>query len=177
MSSSNTQNQLSELQKDATSVVSSVATAVKGSGALAGIMKLVGWGTSLVKLSTNPVTAGLKGLVVTGRFLAFTTVGRAVVLVALLVGTFTYFKAHFTAVERHQWEIAVEKKQDIINGKVTAVEAATSHDQQLATVRMSTVDKILAVVVGGIWKTEPADPVEAETVDLINETRGKPGQP
>jgi hypothetical protein len=90
----------------------------------------------------------------------------------MLLGTFTFMKSHFTKMERLEWEkVVVEKQSDILQ-RVDAVETATAENSKMARVRISTWDSIVALVVGGIWRSEPQDPVEAETVDLINETRG-----
>jgi hypothetical protein len=90
----------------------------------------------------------------------------------LMLGTFTFMKSHFTKLERLEWEKVVVEKQLDINAKVEAVEAATAENSRMASVRVGTWDSIVALVVGGIWRTEPQNPVEADTVDLINETRG-----
>lgn len=134
---------------------------------------ILSWGLKLFKGGMlGPVSAAMSGLTVTGRFLAFTTLGRATVLVVLLLGTFTYFKSHFTAVERHKWEVTVAKKQEIIEKKVTSINTATRHAQELARAQNGWWDRIVAVVVDGIWKVQPQHPIEPETIDLINETRG-----
>jgi hypothetical protein len=131
-------------------------------------------GVKLTKLTTlAPLTSGLTGVKVAGRFLAYTTLGRATILVVMLLGTFTYFKAHFTAVERNKWEAVVEKKQDQIIDKVVGINAETQHAQKLARAQNGMMDRILAVVVDGIWKVQAPHPIEAETIELINETRGK----
>lgn len=139
---------------------------------------LLSWGLKLAKGTTlGPISAALSGLTVTGRFLAFTTLGRATVLVVMLLGTFTYFKAHFTAVERHKWEATVAKKQEVIEKKVAGINAETRHAQELARAQNGWWDRIVAVVVDGIWKVQPPHPIESETIDLINETRGGSKKP
>lgn len=127
----------------------------------------------VVKGASSPAFAGWQGLLLTGRFLAYTTLGRVIVVLVMLLGTFTYFKHHFTKVERAAWEQVVAKKQDTIIQKVESVDAKTVEAQRVARAKASGIDSILSLVTGGIWKVEPQDPVEAETVDLINETRGK----
>jgi hypothetical protein len=117
------------------------------------------------------VTAGMSGALITARWLATTMIGRAIVLTVALVVTFGYFKAHFTKVESAKWQAEVVKKQGAILDKVTSINAETKAAQQAARMQSGYMDKVLAVVIGGIWKTEKPDPVEAETIDLINETR------
>jgi hypothetical protein len=90
----------------------------------------------------------------------------------LLIGTFGYFKTHFIALEKHKWEVAVQAKQTEIIKKVTNVNAETAQAQQLARAQAGYWDRIFAIVSKGIWKVETPDPVESETIDLINETRG-----
>lgn len=153
MSSSDLGNQLSKL------------------GALASL------GFKAAKLSVSPVTATMRGMLVSGRFFAYTTVGRATIFVVILLGTFTYFKLHFTAVERHKWEVGVAKKQEEIIAKVVDVNKETRLAQEKARQQVGFMDRILAVVVDGIWKVQEPHPIAAETIDLINETRGRPDAP
>jgi hypothetical protein len=126
-----------------------------------------------LKTGASPISAALSGGVVLSRFLAYTTLGRAAVLVVMLVGTFTYFKSHFTAIEKHKWEVQVAGKQQEIVGKVASVNAETKASQRTAQAEVGWWNKITAVVVDGIWKVQPPHPIESETIDLINETRGK----
>lgn len=126
-----------------------------------------------IRGTLSPVTATLSGLRFTGSFLAYTTLGRAIVVLGLLLVSFNYFKSHFTKIERTAWEATVAKKQGEIIAKVESVDAKTIEAQRVARAKSSGMDSILGLVIGGIWKVEHPDPVESETVDLINETRGK----
>ncbi len=129
-------------------------------------------GSLLGRGGASPFTAAATGGVTVARFLAYTTLGRATVLVVMLLCTFTYFKAHFTAIEKHKWEVQVSTKQNEIVGKVAAVNAETRAAQTAAKQEVGWWNKIVAVVVDGIWKVQPPHPIESETIDLINETRG-----
>lgn len=127
---------------------------------------------SALSKGTSPVAAAVSGGATVGRFFAYTTLGRAMILVVMLLGTFTYFKAHFTAIENHKWKVQVSEKQKEIVGKVAAVNQETKAAQRTAQQEVGFWNRIQAVVADGIWKTQPPHPIEAETIDLINETRG-----
>jgi hypothetical protein len=142
------------------------------SNQLSSLIKVAQLGLGALKIGASPVSAGVTGFVTMCRFLAYTTIGRATVLVMMLLCTFVYFKHHFTALEAHKWQVAVEKKQEEIVGKVATVNEATRRSQELARAETGWWDKIVAVVVDGIQKTQPPHPIEKETIDLINETRG-----
>lgn len=150
MSSSNTEN------KD------QISSLIKTGQLLAGVF------TSRL----SPIGAAVTGGVNVSKFLFYTTLGRASILIVLLLCTFTYFKAHFTALEKHKWEVDVATKQVEIVSKVAAVNAETKKSQQLAKQESGWWDKIFAVVSDGIVKVQQPHPIESETIDLINETRG-----
>jgi hypothetical protein len=149
MSSSNTGNQLSSLMRAGQLLFGALRT------------------------GASPIGAAVTGGLTLSRFLAYTTLGRAAILLVMLLGTFTYFKSHFTAIEKHKWEVQVEGAQQVIVGKVATVNAETKAAQRTAQVEVGWWNKITAVVVDGIWKVQPPHPIESETIDLINETRGK----
>jgi hypothetical protein len=148
MSSSNTGNQLSSIVRAGQLVFSALRT------------------------GASPVSAAVTGGLTVARFLAYTTLGRATVLVVLLLGTFTYFKSHFTQMERHEWKVEVAEKQKEIVGKVAAINTETRAAQKSAQAEVGFWNRIFAVVADGIWKTQPPHPIESQTIDLINETRG-----
>lgn len=133
---------------------------------------IIGWAISAFKISASPATTALSGAVTTGRFLIYTTFGRFIAIVVILFITFGYFRYHFTAMERFKWEATVAKKQEEIINKVTNVNQATAQAQELARAQKGFIDRILAVVTDGIWKVQAPHPIESETIDLINETRG-----
>ena len=137
------------------------------------LSKFAGAGWSIFRLGSSPIGATARGAVEVGRWLIYTTFGRAAIVLVLLLCTFSYFKHHFTALEAMKWQTAVASKQQEIVKKVATVNSETRQAQAIARSEVGAWDKILAVVTQGIWKVEKPDPVEAETVDLINETRGR----
>lgn len=167
MSSSNIDKRLSEAVDVGKKVVG------EATGLWSKLVPIATTALKVVKGASSPAFAGWQGLLLTGRFLAYTTLGRIIVVLVMLLGTFTYFKHHFTKVERAAWEQVVAKKQATIIDKVESVEAKTAEAQRVARAKQTGIDSILGLVIGGIWKTEKQDPVEGETIDLINETRGK----
>lgn len=126
-----------------------------------------------LKLGGSPVSAGITGFMTTARFLAYTMVGRLIIVVSLTIGVWFFFSHHFRAVEAHKWEAKVEVKQAEIIEKVARVNDATKTAQQTKQIEVTWWNKILAVVTDGIQKVQPPHPIEKETIDLINETRGK----
>lgn len=106
-------------------------------------------------------------------FFFFSFVGKLILVLAIAWLGWSWLTGELTSKERLAWEAAVGKKQAVINARVNEVEAGTKVSQSLAKQHMSRADAIYKLVERGIWKVEKIDPVEAATVDLINETRGE----
>jgi hypothetical protein len=128
---------------------------------------------SAAKSGSFPVSAALSGTKAVGKSLFYTTTGRVIVVLTLLLLTFSYFKHHFTALEKYRWEAAVVDKQAEIVNKVASINAETTASQRAAKLAIGYWDRVLAVVADGIARVQPPHRIEPETVDLINETRGK----
>lgn len=122
--------------------------------------------------SANPVQATLRGARVIGKTLTHTLLGRAIIVVSLLLVAHITFKHFYTHAERGAWEATVAKKQAAIDEKASIVERATVESQKVKSAKAQGLDALLALVVGTIWKTEPPREVSQETIELLNSTRG-----
>jgi hypothetical protein len=132
--------------------------------------------SSMAKSGSLPVSVALSGTKSVGKSLFYTTTGRVIVVLTLLLLTFSYFKHHFTALEKYRWEAKVLDKQVEIVNKVASINAETTASQRAAKLAIGYWDRVLAVVADGIARVQPPHRIEPETVDLINETRGKSGR-
>jgi hypothetical protein len=132
------------------------------------------WGWTALKISGSPVFAFLTGGSIAFRFVFYSWIGRILAVSVVCLITYNYLKVHFSQMERGKWEEAVAAKQLEIDNKVQEVNTSTATSQRLAENNINFFDKIFAVVADGIWNTQPKDPIKKETIDLINQTRGKP---
>jgi hypothetical protein len=156
--------------------MSSSSTA-KAVGWLATIVKYARAGFSLLKLGSSPITATAQGFLATARWFVYTTAGRVVLVLIIGTGIYALANQHFTARERAQQKSRVETRNIETIDKVGKINAETAAEQKITTHVVKTLDKILSIVISGIWRTEKPDPVESETIDLINEVRGTKGKP
>jgi uncharacterized protein YwbE len=133
---------------------------------------VLNYGVRLLQTGKLPIGATANGLLWVGKKLAYTTVGRIIVLLSLSALLWGLVEGHFTKAENNRWQAVVINKQSEINSRVKDVNIDTKRDQESSQLNRGYIKKILDVVVDGIWKTQPAHPIESETIDLINQTRG-----
>jgi len=106
-------------------------------------------------------------------FMFFSAIGRILLIVGIAWLGWSWLTGELTMKERLAWEAAVGQKQALIQQRKAEVNAGTVQAQRAAKGKMTRADAIYKLVAKGIFQVEPPDPVEAETVDLINETRGE----
>jgi hypothetical protein len=148
-----------------------------GTGSAATIGSIASLGLKLIKGGTlGPVTAAFTGTKVVGSFFLYTTIGRAIILIAALFFTYKFFESRFTFLERSKWEYVSEKKQDDIIDKVEYINSDTEKNQAIAKSKVSYWDSVVKLVTGEIPKVQAPHPIEEETIDLINQTRDKPNK-
>lgn len=162
MSSTNLTGKLSE-------ITGFIGGLVKNGGVADKLLRLAFSG---LKLSSSPLFAAVTG----GKIMLKSTLGRVAIVLVLLLATFGYLKHHFTAIESAKWALERDLKQTDIIKRADYVNAQTAQAQKVAAAQAGLIDRILAVVVDGIWKVQPPVPIEAETIDLINQTRGDAGK-
>lgn len=144
------------------------------------LSKVAGVATKLwtvARVASSPLKLGALSVQTVIKWMVTTTVGRVVSVCLLMVIGVAVLKHQFTAVERMTWEAKVGDKNRVIEKKVVDINAETRHAQELARSANGWWDRITAVVVDGIFKVQPPHPIESETIDLINETRGKASTP
>ena len=105
------------------------------------------------------------------RIWAFLTgpVGRWVsgAVIVLMIAITLYHKGG--GAERAKWRQAVEKKQRVIDDRVRTVETITDAESRANRRGERNRRAVRDLVVDGIKRTEPPDPVESTTVDLLNQ--------
>jgi hypothetical protein len=166
MSSSDQSNEHPKQQESASGSALAVASTIASVTAR--------WGWTALKVSGSPLFAFITGGSIAFRFVFYSWIGRIIAIGVVCLITYNYLRVHFSQVERGKWEEAVAAKQQEIDNKVQEVNTSTAASQRLAENNISFFDKIFNVVADGIWNTQPKDPIKRETIDLINQTRGKP---
>lgn len=140
---------------------------------LSKLAPVVSMGVKTLKIGASPISATVSGLIVSVKFFASTLAGRLIIVACISGFGYMYLEKRFTAKEAGKWEAKVEMKNQIIERKVVSVNRETEQEQALARATSGFFSRILNVVIDGIYKVQAPHPIESETIDLINETRGK----